>query len=166
MSLAEAITAMIEVLLGITIDHELKLDNHVNNLRKKARLKLNALARIAAYMNFSKKRIIMKLFIESQFGYYRLISMFHSRRINNKINRIHERAVRITYNDKSTSYGDLLSKDRSVTIHYRNIRALAIEIQKVIQGISPLLLNEVFVLRESNYEFRGNNIQREEELNQ
>ena len=110
MSCAEATTAMIdglpidssktEVLLGITIDHELKFDDHVNRLCKKASLKLNALARIAPFMNVSKKRIIMKSFIESQFGYCPLIWMFHSRGLNNKINRIHERALRITYNDK------------------------------------------------------------------
>ena len=53
--------------------------------------------------------------------------MFHSRGLNNKINCIHERALRITYNDKSSSYRELLTKDRSVTIHHRNIRALAIK---------------------------------------
>ena len=55
------------------------------------------------------------------------------------------------------SYGELLTKDRSVTIHHKNIRALAIEIYKVMQGISPPLLNEVFVPRQCNYELRGNN---------
>ena len=79
MSCEDAPTAMIdglpidssktEVLVGITIDHELKFDDHVNHLCKKASLKLNALARIAPFMNVSKKRIIMKSFIESQFGY-------------------------------------------------------------------------------------------------
>ena len=39
---------------------------------------------------------------------------------HNKINRIHERALRITYNNKSSSYGELLTKDRSVKIHHRN----------------------------------------------
>ena len=71
--------------------------------------------------------------------------MFYSRGVNNKINRIHERALRITYNDKSSSYRELLTKDRSLTIHHRNIRALAIEIYKVMQGISPPFLNEMFV---------------------
>ena len=146
-----------EVLLGITIYHELKFDDHVNRLCKKASRKLNALARLAPFMNVSKKRIIMKSFIVSQFEYCPLIWMFHSRGLNNKINRIHERALRITYNDKSSSYGELLTKDRSVTIHHRNIRALAIEIYKVMQGISPPLLNEVFVPRQCNYEFRGHN---------
>ena len=34
---------------------------------------------------------------------------------------------------------------------------MAIEIYKVMQGISPPLLNEVFVPRQSNYELHGNN---------
>ena len=50
--------------------------------------------------------------------------MFHSRGLNNKINRIHKRDLRITYNDKSSSsYGELITKDRSVTTHHRNLRA-------------------------------------------
>ena len=118
MSCAEATTAVID---GLPID-----SSKTEVLFKKASLKLNALARIAPCMNVSKKRIVMKSFIESQFGYCPLIWMFHSRGLNNKINRIHERALRITYNDKSSSYGELLTKDRSVTIHHRNIRALAI----------------------------------------
>ena len=65
MSCAEATTAVVdglpidssktEVLLGIIIDHELKFGYHVNRLCKKASLKLNALARIAPFMNVSKK---------------------------------------------------------------------------------------------------------------
>ena len=66
--------------------------------------------------------------------------MFHSR--ENKINRIHERTLRITYNDKSSSFGELLNKYNSVTIHHRNVRALAIEIYKSRTGLSPPLLND------------------------
>ena len=120
MNCVEATTAMIdglpidssktEVLLGITINYELKFDDHVNYLCKKVSSKLNALARIALFMNVSKKRIIMRSFIESQFGYCPLIRTFHSRRLNNKLNRILERALRITYNDKSSSYEELFIK--------------------------------------------------------
>ena len=60
----------------------------------------------------------MKVFIESQFGYCPLVSMFHSRGINNKINRIHGRAFRITNNNKSSSFQDFLDKDNSVTLQY------------------------------------------------
>ena len=63
------IPAKTEVLLGITIDHELKFVDRVNYLCKKASLKLNALARDAPFRSVSEKRIIMNSFIESQLGY-------------------------------------------------------------------------------------------------
>ena len=62
-----------EVPLRITTDKDLKLDDHVIiSLCKLARRKLNALARLAPYMNI-EKRIIMNAFIESQFGYSPLV---------------------------------------------------------------------------------------------
>ena len=41
-------------------------------------------------------------------------------------------------------------------MHHRNVRALAMETYKVIQGLSPPLLNEVFVPRQCIYDLRGN----------
>ena len=49
-----------EVFLGIEIDHELRFDDHVNHLCKKAGQKLNTLGCIAPLMNLSKKWIIIK----------------------------------------------------------------------------------------------------------
>ena len=46
-----------QVLLGITIDSNLTFENHGNNICKKASQKLNALARVAPYMNMQKRRI-------------------------------------------------------------------------------------------------------------
>ena len=99
----------------------------------------------------------MKAFIESQFGYCPVVWMFHSRSINNKINRINERASRITYNNNLPSFQDCLDRENSVAMHHRNIRTLAIETFKVLHWLSPPLLNEVFVERNCNYNLRGNN---------
>ena len=74
----------------------------------------------------NKKRVLMKEFIESQFSYCPLIWIFHSRGVNNKINRLHERSLRIVYKDNISSFKDLLKKDRSFTIHQRHIQSLAI----------------------------------------
>ena len=86
-----------QVLLGITIDSNLTFGNRINNICKILSQKLNAVARIVPYMNTQKRRAIMKSFVTSQLSYCPLIWMFHSRRLNNKINSIHERALRITY---------------------------------------------------------------------
>ena len=103
-----------QVLLGIMIDFNLTFENHINNICKRANQKLNALARVAPYMNMQKRIIIMKPFVTSQFGYCPLIWMFHSRRINNKINSIHERALRITYQGHISTFQELLNKNNSV----------------------------------------------------
>ena len=75
----------------------------------------------------------MNAFFDSQFNYCALIWMFHSRKLNNKINR--------------------LENDNSVSIHHRNVQTLAIEMYKVTNGLSPEIIYEIFQIRE---EFRYN----------
>ena len=99
----------------------------------------------------------MKAFIELQFGYCPLVWMLHSRSVNNKINQIRERILRITYNDKSSSFQKLLEKDKSVTIHHRNIKIPVTETYEFLQGLSPPLMNEIFVEKNNNYSLPGNN---------
>ena len=73
----------------------------------------------------------------------------HSRILNSRINKIHERALRIVYDDINSSFEELLRKDNSVTIHTRNIQALATELFKVVSGQSPEIIKEVFSLKEN-----------------
>ena len=106
----------------------------------------------------------MKAFILSQFNYCPLVWMFHSRECNNRINRVHERALRIAYKDRTSSFQELLNKDGSVTIHHKNLQVLATEIYKFINGFSPKIMGNIFQFTEHNYtlrsevSFRSNNI--------
>ena len=76
-----------EKLLGVTIDAKLSFEKHVEQIYARARAKLKALARIAPFMNIQKKKVLMKAFFTAQFSYCPLIWMFHSRKLNNKINK-------------------------------------------------------------------------------
>ena len=76
-------------LLGIRFNSNFRFDYHVSSLCKKASQKLNALTRAAQYMNLAQHTSIMKAFSYSQFGYCPLVWMFHSRKINNRINSLH-----------------------------------------------------------------------------
>ena len=124
------ITTQTKKLLGICFNSNFRFDDHVASLCKKASQKLNALTRVAQYMNLAQRRSIMKAFICSQFGYCPLVWMFHSTKINNRINSLHERALRVVYRDYKATFSELLSKDKSVTIHQRNLQLLATEIFK------------------------------------
>ena len=72
-------------------------------------------------MSLEKRRILMKAFIESQLNCCPSIWMLHSRTLNNKINRIHERTLWTVYSHYNSSFNELLDKDGSFTIRQRNI---------------------------------------------
>ncbi len=96
-------------LLGVIIDNKLSF----KNICTKASQKLHALSRISNYMELKQRMIIMYSFILSQFGYcHLLVWMFYSRQLNNRITRIHERSLRIVYQDFT-----LLEKHKSFTIY-------------------------------------------------
>ena len=86
----------------------------------------------------------MNSFITSRFSYYAIVWMFHSRKLNEITNHIHERALRIVYKDFNPSFQELLIKDNSLNIHHRNLQKLVTEIFKVKNGLSPELMNDVF----------------------
>ena len=144
-------------LLGVTIDNKLNFDEHVSKLCKKASQKIHAFARISNFMSQDKLRIIMSAFIESQFGYCPLAWMFHSRTLNNRIKRLHERALRLVYKDHYLTFGELLRKDNSFCIHHCNLQKLATEMYKVKNNLSPTLMKQVFPEREIPYNLRNLN---------
>ena len=88
-----------EFLLGVTLDKTLNFKNHINNLCNKASQKLHAPARVSRYMDKPQLELTMTSFVMSHFSYCPLVWMFHDRKSNNKISKIHERALRIIHKD-------------------------------------------------------------------
>ena len=82
--------------------------------------------------------------------------MFHSRRTNNKTNRLHERVLRIVYDDDVSTLDQLLDMDKSFCIHHQNIQRLLNEIYKALHNIYGNSLKELFVKRESTMSLRSN----------
>ena len=68
---------------------------------------------------------------------------------------LHGRCLRIIYNDKQSSFTELLNEDNSVSIHIRNIQRCAVEMFRFYNGLSPPLMNNIFKLRaENSYNLR------------
>ena len=140
-------------LLGMHVDSNLTFEEHIKFILKKANQKLCALMRVSRFLNTDKLRILAKAFIESQFNYCPLVWMFHSRTANKKINKLHERTLRIVYKDKSLTYEQLLEKDNSFTIHERNLQKLAIEMYKVKHNLCPIPFRDIFQMKERGADF-------------
>ena len=97
----------------------------------------------------------MKAFIGSKFAYCPLVWMCCNRSCNNGINHLHDRALRIVYNDNVSSFKDLLQRGQPVRIHHRNIRLLGIELYKTRNNISNHIMNELFEQRNIIYNLRS-----------
>ena len=75
--------------------------------------------------------------------------MLHSRTLNNRINKIHERALRMTYKDNQSTLKELLEKDHSVTGHHKNLQVL------IKNNLVPDITNDVFELKQLIYILRS-----------
>ena len=108
---------------------------------------------VSKFLSTEKLRLVMKTFIESLFNYCPLVWMFHGRELNTKINKLHERALRVVYKTDGLTFEDLLKKDETFTIHERNLQKLAIEMYKVKHDLSPQPIQELF--NKASRETRG-----------
>ena len=125
-----------EKILGVKIYTKLSFKNHVSSLCKKASQKLHVIARVVNFIDLAKRKSLMKAFITSQFKHCPLTWMFNSRKLNNRISKLHERALTLVYKDYKLTFTDLLELDNSVTIYQRNLQVLATEIFKVKKQFS------------------------------
>ena len=130
-----------EKLLGVKTDVNLNCNDHISDLCKKVSRKISALARVTPFMGLSKRKLLVNACFTSQFSYCPLIWMFHSRSNNRKANMLREGCLRIVYNDKQSSFTELLNKDNSVSIRIRNIQRLVTEMFRFYNGLSPPVMN-------------------------
>ena len=108
-------------------------------------------------MGSDKLRLLMNSFKKAQFSYCPLIWMFHDRCLNAKVNKIHERALRIVYKDSHADYEALLTFDNVVSIHQRNLQYLMTEIYKIKHSLNSSFMSETFVTRNVHYDLRTKN---------
>ena len=87
-----------QTLLGVLLDKKLKFDKHIEKICQKSnRKKLNAPARVTNYIELPKRCILMNAFLKLNSI---IAQLFHSRSLNNKMNRLHELCLCIIYNGK------------------------------------------------------------------
>ena len=143
-----------EKLLGVKVDNKLNFNEHLDRIIKETSRKVSALSRIFPFINLTNRRLLMNSFFSSQFSYCPLVWMCHSRTVNSKINKLHERCLRIIYNDKKLFFKELFETDKSVPIPIKNLQVLATEMFKVYRNISPPIVRQLFQSRNNDYNLR------------
>ena len=71
------------------------------------------------------------------------------------INKIHERSLRVVYNDEISDFKSLLAVNNDVTIHCRNIQVLLTEVFKIKNGLAPPIMDAVLTKRDNIYNIRN-----------
>ena len=96
-------------------------------------------------------------FITSQFSYCSFVWMSHSRTKNNRINKIHEKALRNFYKDEKISLLMIYwKKDKSVSINQTNLYILATEIRwKVSNNLRPEIVKGIFHFVQKSYNLKN-----------
>ena len=72
--------------------------------------------------------------------------MFNKNELKNRINSLHEKVLRLTYQNRNSPFDELLKLDKSVSIHYRNSQYFLTEIYKVKKRLSPLIMDYILTL--------------------
>ena len=106
-------------------------------------------------MDQDEKRILFNSYFLSQFNYCPLIWMNHNKLVNNRINSLNGRALRLIYCDHSSNFQELLERDNSVTIHQKNIQVLDISMYKVANNIATTIVSELFPFSNLNFNLRS-----------
>ena len=147
-------------LLGVNINRDLKFNGYMLNICSKANIKLTILCRMFKYLIFEKRRVLVRWYFESQFEYCPLGRMFHRRQNNNRIKCLHERALRMIYDDSTSSLVSLLERDNSFSVHDCNIQQLAMEMYKIVHGLASEAISVLLIwtLSATNKYFGQNSV--------
>ena len=82
--------------------------------------------------------------------------MCHCRSLNSRVNNLHERALKIVYQDKKSDFETLLKNYAAVTIHVKNLHYPVIEIYKVKNDNSPDVIRNIFHFQQNeNYNLKS-----------
>ena len=75
--------------------------------------------------------------------------------VKSSYQQLQERALRVTYNDYDSSSSELLEMSNESTIHIKNIKVLVTEMYKILNDLSPPMMNDIFQKQENYYSLRN-----------
>ena len=134
--------------LEVMIGRKLNFQEHITNLCKKAsKNQTNTIHSFSILPAFQRKCLMNAHFL-SQFWYCPLVSMNHSRVLNNRIYGW----ITAEY---SSTFSELLMKEKSVTIQQRNLQALAYEMFKVKKNLALEIMHNTFFFKTVPYNLRN-----------
>ena len=144
--------------LGVIIDSHLKFSEHISLLCQKASQQVNAMQRMYRLLDQRSRLVTYNSFIKSNFNYCPVVWMFANKTDLKKLEGIQIRALRFVYRDFTSSKEEILENCKESSVRIMNLRALAVEIFKCVNGLNPEYMNEMIEKKSVKYGLRKPNI--------
>ena len=144
--------------LGVLLDSKLNFNPHISSICKRASQQINALRRISKFLNTDGRLKVYKSFVSANFSYCPVVWMFCGKTNRNKLEKLQERALRFVYNDKTSSYDDMLTRSNMLSLSVFRLRFMAIEVYKCVKQNNAQYLNELFVGKPPTYHLRDTDL--------
>ncbi len=142
-------------IVGVTIDDELKFDQHITLICKKSARQLNVLRKFSHILDSDARMTVYKSFILSNFNFCPLIWHFCGIGNTRKLEKIQKRALRFVLQDFTSSYSELLQKANMPTLYLSRLRQIATEVYKAMNNIGPDYVKDIFNVKENPYNMRN-----------
>ena len=81
----------------------------------------------------------MHTFRSSQFNYCPLVGMFCARKINNMIDHIYEKTLRVASKNATSDY------NKRISVHTKNLQLLMTEVYNTKSNLNPSFMKEIFI---------------------
>ena len=130
--------------LGVYINERVNFESHISMLCARTSRQINALARIAKYIDVQGRINIYNAFITSNFSYCSIVWHFCHSDSTLKIEKLNKRALRVVFNDYTASYPDLLRKIKRPPLYIQRLQLMVIEVYKCINGTNPDFMGDLF----------------------
>ena len=106
-------------LLGVVVDDSLYFSQHITKLSKKVWKQLDVFCRLRNVLCFSSKLCLYNSFVMSYFSY--CSSIWHNclKSDTDKLDKLHERALRYIYKDQSSNFSVLTKRIGYMSGRYR-----------------------------------------------
>ena len=143
--------------LGVTVDEHLSWDKHIDEKSKKIAAAIGARKRVRPFISTTSATLIYQALIQPHFDYCSLVWDGCSAKLSNKMQKLQNWAARIITKSKyDSSATQLLESLHWDDLLKRRKKHKAFLIYKILNGLAPMYLRNIFTNRATPYTLRDN----------
>ena len=146
-------------MLGVTVDDKMKFEKHIANICRKVSQQIAVLKRMKKILTFETRKCLYLSFIIPHFKYCSETWHFCNKSATAKLEKVNERALRFVFNEKQTSYCELLNRIGVPSLENQRLAKIVSTVFNIINNEhAPKSIKDLIGLRNNKYNLRGSDI--------